>query len=88
MDEQTLSSLAAAYNSAPSSELAKILIFAHIDKGDIKSALPYLNQDDLNLTGDGLDRLIENLVDNDLIDSLSRHCERLGVEELRRAIYW
>ena len=88
MDEQTLSSLAAAYNSAPSSELAKILIFAHIDKGDIKSALPYLNQDDLNLTGDDLDRLIENLVDNDLFDSLSSHCERLGVEELRRAIYW
>jgi len=82
MDDQTISSLVLAFNAAPSSELAKILTLAYIEKNEPIATLPYIGTLENVLSPDEQSKLTKALIQINMFVELVSYSENLERDKL------
>lgn len=86
MDQQTLLGLAAAFNAAPSAELANILVSSHVENGNIDQATPYLGSVNNTLPDSTATKLCLALAERAEPENISLFAARLESDKFHQLL--
>lgn len=86
MDEQILSGIIKAYETAPSAELAKLIILAHIDNNNVDSVTPYIESLNDILNSDEIEKLTSALLKNEALDTIETYSNNLSSDNFFQLI--